>query len=174
MADTVTEWPRYSGHAIAGVSGFGFGGANAHLVLREVLPEDLVEPEPDRSPSGEQAAGRRRRLCVGGCWSRTTTDEFVATYDYRVRRVGSGDAEPELPGLTDEALELLEAARADWEAADQPVPVVPITVSGFLTSRKRTAAAELADWIDSPAGRASLESIGRSLSRRNHGRSARS
>ena len=38
VADTVTDWPRYSGKAIAGVSGFGFGGANAHLVLREVLP----------------------------------------------------------------------------------------------------------------------------------------
>ncbi len=49
---------------------------------------------------------------------------------------------------------------------------MPLAVSGFLTSRKRAAAAELADWIDSPAGRAaSLESIGRSLSRRNHGRS---
>ena len=42
----------------------------------------------------------------------------------------------------------------------------------FLTSRKKATAAELADWIDSPEGRASsLESIGRSLSRRNHGRS---
>ena len=38
VADTVTDWPRYSGHAITGVSGFGFGGANAHMVLREVLP----------------------------------------------------------------------------------------------------------------------------------------
>src|SRR6185369_10749065 len=47
VADTVTDWPRYSGRAIAGVSGFGFGGANAHLVLREVLPSDLVEPEPE-------------------------------------------------------------------------------------------------------------------------------
>ncbi len=49
---------------------------------------------------------------------------------------------------------------------------MPLAVSGFLTSRKRAAAAELADWIDSPEGReSSLESIGRSLSRRNHGRS---
>src|SRR6185295_11945257 len=47
VADAVTDWPRYSGHAITGVSGFGFGGANAHLVLREVLPSDLVEPEPE-------------------------------------------------------------------------------------------------------------------------------
>ena len=45
-------------------------------------------------------------------------------------------------------------------------------VSAFLTSRKKAAAAELADWMESPEGQASsLESIGRSLSRRNHGRS---
>ena len=45
-------------------------------------------------------------------------------------------------------------------------------MSAFLTSRKKAAAAELADWMESPEGQASsLESIGRSLSRRNHGRS---
>ena len=49
---------------------------------------------------------------------------------------------------------------------------MPLAVSAFLTSRKRAAAGELADWIDSPEGRASsLESIARSLSKRNHGRS---
>ncbi len=49
---------------------------------------------------------------------------------------------------------------------------MPLAVSGFLTSRKKATAAELADWIDSPEGRASsLESIARALSRRNHGRS---
>ena len=80
--------------------------------------------------------------------------------------------EPELPGLTDEAKRLLEVARVELEAEEQSAPVVPLAVSGFLTSRKKATAAELADWIDSPEGRASsLESIGRSLSRRNHGRS---
>ncbi|WP_333618875.1 polyketide synthase Pks13 [Dietzia sp.] len=34
-----TAWPRYSGKAIAGVSGFGFGGTNAHVVLSEYAPE---------------------------------------------------------------------------------------------------------------------------------------
>ena len=49
---------------------------------------------------------------------------------------------------------------------------MPLAVSAFLTSRKKLAAAELADWMDSEEGReSSLESIGRSLSRRNHGRS---
>ena len=48
---------------------------------------------------------------------------------------------------------------------DPAKPLVPLAVSAFLTSRKRATAAELADWIDSPEGRASsLESIGRSLS----------
>ena len=69
VADTVTDWPRYSGHAIAGVSGFGFGGANAHLVVREVLPTDLVEPRTGtgtrtrtsrRSLSGRRGVRRRR------------------------------------------------------------------------------------------------------------------
>ena len=82
------------------------------------------------------------------------------------------DDEPELPGLTDEALRLLEVAREEFEAGEQPTPIVPLAVSGFLTSRKRATAAELADWMDSPEGRASsLESVGRALSRRNHGRS---
>ncbi|EOD64939.1 type I polyketide synthase, partial [Amycolatopsis vancoresmycina] len=30
-----TDWPRYSGTARAGVSAFGFGGTNAHVVLEE-------------------------------------------------------------------------------------------------------------------------------------------
>jgi polyketide synthase 13 len=185
VANEVSEWPRYSGHAIAGVSGFGFGGANAHLVLREVLPEDLVEPEPEpesEAPQSDTAVG----VYVGGVLIEDDEDdiEVVAAYDYESIEYGaaanpSGE-ESELPGLTDEALRLLEVAREELattgedsaEAAEPFKPIVPLAVSGFLTSRKRATAAELADWVDSPEGRAaSLESIGRSLSRRNHGRS---
>ena len=35
------------------------------------------------------------------------------------------------------------------EASEQPAPVVPLAVSGFLTSRKKATAAELADWVAS-------------------------
>ncbi|KMO66817.1 Phthiocerol/phenolphthiocerol synthesis polyketide synthase type I PpsA [Mycolicibacterium chubuense] len=179
VADTVTDWPRYSGRAIAGVSGFGFGGANAHLVVREVLASDLVEPAPEPdvavvTPANDDA----KAVYVGG----VRMDEYGEFLD------GDDDGDDdaldvpaaagddyELPGLTDEALRLLEVAREELAAAEAEnptVPVVPLAVSGFLTSRKKAAAAELADWIDSPEGRASsLESIGRSLSRRNHGRS---
>ena len=178
--DTVSDWPRYSGHAIAGVSGFGFGGANAHLVLREVLPSDLVEPEAEPETVADQAKPDADAVYVGG----VRMDEYGEFIDSDADDYGDPaftaatyDDEPELPGLTDEALRLLEVAReelaAELDAAEEPAKaLVPLAVSGFLTSRKRTTAAELADWVDSPEGRASsLESIGRSLSRRNHGRS---
>ncbi|WP_328347391.1 beta-ketoacyl synthase N-terminal-like domain-containing protein [Streptomyces violaceus] len=49
----VTEaepWPRYGGTAVAGVSGFGFGGTNAHVVLEEG-PPGLVPARPAEEPS---------------------------------------------------------------------------------------------------------------------------
>ncbi|MDP9165616.1 MAG: acyltransferase domain-containing protein, partial [Actinomycetota bacterium] len=173
--DTVTDWPRYSGHAIAGVSGFGFGGANAHLVVREVLPSDLVEPEPVTETVVEQPNSDANAVYVGGVrmdeYGEFVDDDSDDDDDLDRPAVATDD-EPELPGLTDEALRLLAAAREELDAAEPTTPLVPLAVSGFLTSRKRATAAELAEWIDGPEGRkASLESIGRSLSRRNHGRS---
>jgi polyketide synthase 13 len=188
VADTVTDWPRYSGVAISGVSGFGFGGANAHVVLREVLPTDYIEPEPKAEPEAEKSsAADANAVYIGG----VRMDEYGEFVDEPLARRESGfdeeddgldrpaqavDDEPELPGMTERAKELLEAARTELEAKEEagelPKPLVPLAISGFLTSRKKAAAAELADWMDSPEGRAaSLESIGRSLSRRNHGRS---
>ncbi|MCV7319075.1 polyketide synthase [Mycolicibacterium confluentis] len=178
VTSEVTEWPRYSGHKIAGVSGFGFGGANAHLVVREVLPSDLVEPEPvSESKTDTAADSEANAVYVGGVkmdeygeFIEDDADDVRGDDEFYGRTV---DTEPELPGLTDEALRLLEVAREELAATEDEIkPIVPLAVSAFLTSRKRTAAAELADWIDSEAGRAtSLEAIGRSLSRRNHGRS---
>ena len=168
VADTVTEWPRYSGYAIAGVSGFGFGGANAHVVLREVLPRDVIERESEPEPEVEEkpAADDENTTYVGG----VRFDEYGEFVDHDMTEAPA--EQYELPGLTDEALRLKEIALDELQADEPAAPVVPLAISAFLTSRKKAAAAELADWIDSPEGRAaSLESIGRSLSRRNHGRS---
>lgn len=144
VADTVTEWPRYSGHKIAGVSGFGFGGANAHVVVREVLPSDLVEPEPVEETQPDKPAGSDAdAVYVGG----VRMDEYGEFIDDEDSDVGDDafygrvpDEDPELPGLTDEALRLLEVAREELAAAEaeDPVkPIVPLAVSAFLTSRKR-------------------------------------
>ncbi|WP_200837358.1 type I polyketide synthase, partial [Dietzia psychralcaliphila] len=54
----VTEnrpWPRYSGRAIAGVSGFGFGGTNAHVVVSEYQPTPVRVPD---APDAEVDAAR--------------------------------------------------------------------------------------------------------------------
>jgi polyketide synthase 13 len=170
VLDTVSDWPRYGGYAVAGVSSFGFGGANAHVVLREVLPRDVVEREPEPQdqavPAAAPAVAEHAEL-IGGM----QFDEFGEFVDPAGSTAPAAE-EYELPGITDEALRLKEIALEELAAEELPAPVVPLAVSAFLTSRKRTAAAELADWMESPEGQASsLESIGRALSRRNHGRS---
>src|SRR5271155_4848807 len=170
--DTAADWPRYGGDAVAGVSSFGFGGANAHVVLREVLPRDVVEREPEAQPEDAPSAPAEEQHVeyVGGVRF-DEYGEFVEDAEDQARAAPT-EAEPELPGITEEAERLKEIALEELAAQELPVPVVPLAVSAFLTSRKKAAAAELADWMESPEGRASsLESIGRSLSRRNHGRS---
>jgi len=167
--DTAADWPRYGGYAVAGVSSFGFGGANAHVVLREVLPRDVLERqarEPEPQPEVEaEPAEQAPAEYVGGM----RFDEYGEFIEDDRAPV---EAEPDLPGITEEALRLKEIALEELAAQEAPVPLVPLAVSAFLTSRKKIAAAELADWMESPEGQASsLESIGRSLSRRNHGRS---
>ncbi|MCS4535976.1 polyketide synthase Pks13 [Corynebacterium sp. HS2168-gen11] len=49
------EWPEYSGKKLAGVSGFGFGGTNAHIVLSAFDAADYA-PQPERTPALKDAA----------------------------------------------------------------------------------------------------------------------
>ncbi|MDO4610282.1 polyketide synthase Pks13 [Corynebacterium sp.] len=109
VVEDAREWPEYSGRKIAGVSGFGFGGTNAHVVLASPKPSAHV---PDDAP---------------------------ATVD-----LGSDEA-AELPSL--------------------------LPVSGLLPSRRRAAAADLADWLEeaAPAG---LSDVARTLAARSRGRSS--
>ena len=99
------EWPRYSGRRVAGVSGFGFGGTNAHVVLADFEAEEY---------EGE-----------------TTAPNTAFT------------------GLN----------------------VAALPVSGLLVSRRKAAAAQLADFLESRPD-SDLIPVARSLARRNHGRSA--
>ena len=125
---------------------------------------------PNRSPrlSRWQPPPSEHVELVGG----VRFDEYGEFIDSAEVGTTPADDEYELPGITDEAIRLKEIALEELAAEEVPVPVVPLPISAFLTSRKRAAAAELADWMESPEGQASsLESIGRALSRRNHGRS---
>ncbi|QSE95512.1 type I polyketide synthase [Rhodococcus pseudokoreensis] len=106
-------WPRYTGTAVAGVSGFGFGGTNAHVVVREYTGpavDDTAEPADTVAPA--------------------------------------------------------EVTVAETE------PTVVLAVSGALPSRRRRAAADLADWLETEEGSTTpLADVARALARRNHGRS---
>jgi polyketide synthase 13 len=48
-----TPWPRHTGRATAGVSAFGFGGTNAHVVLEEAAAQE------HHTPSGSEGTGVR-------------------------------------------------------------------------------------------------------------------
>jgi polyketide synthase 13 len=107
-----TDWPRYTGKAVAGVSGFGFGGTNAHVVVKEYVPADVAVDEP-----------------------------------------------------------VVDAPVVDEPAAEDESTVV-LAVSGALPSRRRRAAADLADWLETEEGsKTPLADVARTLARRNHGRS---
>ena len=99
------EWPRYSGRRIAGISGFGFGGTNAHVVVADFDPADYGV-EPASTP-------------------------------------------------------------AELTGGDH----VALPVSGLLPSRRKDAAAALADFLEGRSD-ADLVPVARSLAKRNHGRSA--
>ena len=158
VTDQVAEWPRYSGHAIAGVSGFGFGGTNAHLVVREVLPTDLVDDAPVL-PVVDAAAAETPAADLDD------DEDFLTEAERAVLAAQAGAGQTETV-----------VAEKDPAAGFAPCAVegavVPLVISAFLPSRRRKAAADLLEWLESDAGQSTpLADIGRALSRRNHGRS---
>jgi len=127
-----TRWPRYSGRAVAGVSGFGFGGTNAHVVVAEYVP----------GATGEAAASDAAQPDTD-----TSAADRPASVAEAVARTGATGPEP------------------------QPAAATLLVVSGSLPSRRRRAAADLADWLEEQGDAVDLGAVARTLAHRNHGRS---
>lgn len=96
VVTTPEPWPRYSGTATAGVSAFGFGGTNAHVVL--------AEPEHRPARRASSAPERPRLLLLDG-----STKERVRAYAAELaawlrtpssRRVRDADLARTLAGRT--------------------------------------------------------------------------
>ncbi|MGW5386972.1 polyketide synthase Pks13 [Nocardia sp. NPDC003963] len=139
VVEEPTPFPRYSGTATVGISGFGFGGTNAHVVVQEYVPAaplDVSEP-------------------------------FVPDADGETLAVASTDVVAEAAAVAAEA-----APEPEWSAdRAEPLPVI-LAVSAYLPSRRRRAAADLADWLETEAGqRTPLVDVARSLAKRSHWRS---
>ncbi|CAM3364491.1 polyketide synthase Pks13 [Tsukamurella hominis] len=116
MATRNTEWPKYSGNRLAGVTGNGFGGTNAHVVIKEYVAPEVVEGE-------------------------TESDEAAPN------------------------------AVPDFHPATVEGAAVPLVLTAYVPSRRRAAAAELLEWLESDEAKEyTLAEIGRTLASRNHGR----
>ncbi|MCC3316552.1 type I polyketide synthase [Nocardia africana] len=154
VVDEPTEFPRYSGTATIGVSGFGFGGTNAHVVIQEYVPAAAAAEAKDDAAQGASADA-----------------ELDAGLDDEATDVLAG-AEAIIEGNDPLAEPEPVAEAAEWtQERTEPLPVI-LPVSAYLPSRRRRAASDLADWLESEAGQATpLEDVARSLAKRNHGRS---
>ncbi|MBY8856106.1 acyltransferase domain-containing protein [Nocardia sp. CA2R105] len=141
IVDAPTEFPRYSGTATIGVSGFGFGGTNAHVVIQEYVPATAEVQAPEASG---------------------TTDLDDETTDI------VADAE----AILDRTDESVGSDAPEWTAERTEALPVILPVSAYLPSRRRHAAQQLADWLESDAAQdVPLADVARSLAKRNHGRS---
>ncbi|WP_067648459.1 polyketide synthase Pks13 [Nocardia harenae] len=217
VVDEPTPFPRYSGVATVGISGFGFGGTNAHVVLREYTGPEGVPAAGTAGPAvaaDSAAVAAQPAVAVG---SAVAADELVAdatgnAADDSVLPSGGTIAAPSgngavVPGSGDAAgpssadaagaigaaagtgadvagatgsdvvaaaTEILveSAEPAEWTGERaEPLPVI-LPVSAYLPSRRRRAATELADWLESPAGQATpLADVARALAKRSHWRS---
>lgn len=142
VVDEPTEYPRYSGVATVGISGFGFGGTNAHVVLQEYVPTPVV---PDVEVTPEQVAAHE------------LADEEAT------------DVVAEAAAIVAAAQDAEAVLEWDGERAE-PLPVI-LAVSAYLPSRRKRAAAELADWLEGPGKDVPLTDVARSLAKRSHHRS---
>nr|BAO99125.1 polyketide synthase [Nocardia brasiliensis] len=174
VVDEPTEFPRYSGTATIGISGFGFGGTNAHVVVQEYVPAAAEAPAAPEAvaPKVEAAAVDANVAALDAELDDESTD-VIAEADAIVAEAGE-DVTETAALATEPAAAAAEAVAtvAEWTAErTEPLPVV-LPISGYMPSRRRRAAGELADWLESEAGRdVSLEDVARSLAKRSHWRS---
>ncbi|WP_328711565.1 polyketide synthase Pks13 [Nocardia salmonicida] len=142
VVDEATEYPRYSGVATVGISGFGFGGTNAHVVLQEYVPTaPVVEDVTAEQVAAEEVVGEETTDVVA---------EAIAITEAAV--------EPVVPVV-------------EWDGErDEPLPVV-LAVSAYLPSRRKRAATELADWLEGAGKDVPLADVARALAKRSHQRS---
>lgn len=148
------EWPEYSGAKVAGVSGFGFGGTNAHVVL-----SSYDQPQPHRPAA---LAGADVVLPVSGLLPSRRSDtatalaDFIETYEGDVvelarSRARRNHARSRAAVLASDAAEAVKRLRqaADGKVvtgvalADSPASTGPVFVYSGFGSQHRKMVKEL-------------------------------
>ena len=161
------EWPRYSGKAVAGVSGFGFGGTNAHIVVEEYTGPAA----PAAAVEGDRSAADVAETAVDGAATvpaADTVDADAADADADAATATATDAAADLPELSDAERAQLEAENAMFEELEEPRAYV-LPVSGTLSTRARQTAKHVADWLEDNRD-VDLAAVAHTLSTRSIGR----
>ncbi|MCZ9291172.1 polyketide synthase Pks13 [Corynebacterium lehmanniae] len=155
------EWPRYSGRRVAGISGFGFGGTNAHVVVADFDPADydfdVVEDEP--AFEGVSAAAlpvsgllpSRRKEAAGVLADflegRADADLIPVARSLAKRNHGRSAAVVQATGVEEAVRRLRQVADGKIgpgiAAADAPTPMGPVFVYSGFGSQHRKMAKEL-------------------------------
>ncbi|WP_436497489.1 beta-ketoacyl synthase N-terminal-like domain-containing protein [Actinokineospora sp. HUAS TT18] len=129
-----TTWPRYSGLASAGVSAFGFGGSNAHVVVEEwPSAAAVVEPDTDQPEafvlSAATAEAVRSRAADLADW--LDTDRSTALADVAGALATRRDHLPARAAVVATGRSALVAGlRAFATGAATPATVVSATATG--------------------------------------------
>ncbi|SEC89247.1 mycolic acid condensase [Amycolatopsis tolypomycina] len=156
-----TPWPRRSGRAVAGVSAFGFGGTNAHVVLEEAA-----------APGGRSFSGGRAGT-PGARGGGLRADQPVRSSGAPGRAGGSeraghsGEVRTARPSGTPDRTELRTALPSGTtDRTEVRIGLLSARTHDRLIER----AAQLAGWLDSPAGRRSSPAdVTHTLFRRDEG-----
>ncbi|MBS7548520.1 polyketide synthase Pks13 [Dietzia massiliensis] len=150
-----TPWPRYSGRAVAGISGFGFGGTNAHVVVAEYRPQPahvVVDAPSDTSTDAPADTDPTTATTDAATTTATATDDDVARC------------------VADAVARNADELATTGTAVPGP-PATVLVVSASLPSRRKATAAQVADWLEAQDDSIDLGAVARTLSTRNHGRS---
>lgn len=143
------EWPRYSGKAVAGVSGFGFGGTNAHIVVEEYTGPAAPAASAAADVEGDEstAAASTAADASVDASADASAAAGVAADGTAAQSDGADAAAAELPELSDAERAQLEAENAMFEELEEPRAYV-LPVSGTLSTRARQTAKHVADWLE--------------------------
>ena len=155
------EWPRYSGRRVAGISGFGFGGTNAHVVVADYEPADYEIDISETEPAFEgvetaalpvtgllpsrrkEAAGYLADFLEG----RADEDLIPVARSLAKRNHGRSAAVVQATGVEEAVRRLRQVADGKIgpgiAAADAPTPMGPVFVYSGFGSQHRKMAKEL-------------------------------
>ncbi|NEO44601.1 MAG: SDR family NAD(P)-dependent oxidoreductase [Moorea sp. SIO4A3] len=91
VQETLTPWPEKSMPAYAGVSSFGFGGTNSHVVLAEVENKELLIGNPNPTPPKEGSTEEKPKerpvhLLTLSAKTQEALEQLVTGYEHHLKK----------------------------------------------------------------------------------------